>query len=232
MKLDINSPTYNCCDVSSILGEEVRVGKTGNQCIVRSRTTKRASPSPCQQGRQNTFTFVIELWRTLSSLQKEAWADFAFNNPVLDKCGDVSFISAYQWFTKINGVLVNFDSDKMIANPPAAYIAPVEDIAVSFSHQTFCFYGRNLLVAEFSPPVGFGLQIFSVMGDQPSLSRLNLKGNFLLASVQDTELLYGDPPDPGIDPSTLKMFAIAIRTAWKAYRKSASLQCKIPPITG
>lgn len=214
MLLKVNTPSVSCCDVKSIAGANVRIGRKGNQCIVLSRYGKPPSPTPSQAIRRTTFKSLIDLWVGFSSSEKNAWADFAALQPLLNSCGETFFESGYQWFAKINGVLINFGVDKMLSAPPADYDPPGSSIALSLSYSTFCFFPVPVLTGSFTPVAGLGLEVFGFVGRASSAEVFALKSNMLFASVTEDDPIYGTPPDPGIEPSTLKLWFLALRLAW------------------
>lgn len=193
-----------------------------------NRPAYRSSATPCQQQRRVLYRQVPALWRSLTQLQKEAWSDFAAITPLTNACGDVYFDLGYRWFVRINGTLLTIDPIHMIISPPADYTPPVVDMPLTFKHVEFCFYPRRLLVVEFDPPPGQGIEVFALMGASQSEESIRKNGNLLFATDQDQEPLYGEPPDPGIDPSVLLMWALAIRSAWKKFRKGKEISCKTP----
>lgn len=221
-------PDVNCCDLKALAGDDVRIGKDQEQCVVRSRSGVTRTSTSCQRERRIQFAAVPALWRTLSPGQKQAWSDFAAITPLENLCGDTFFESNYRFFVRINGILVNFGNGFMLSDPPANYTAPAIDIPVDTRYTAFCFYPRPLLVAEFDIPAGQGLTTFALMGANYSLSTIRKNGNLLFSTTGGDEPLYGDPPDPGIDPTILPQWLLSIRSAWKAFRKFRDLQCQTP----
>lgn len=222
------TPDVNCCDLKQLLGDTIRIGSSGGQCVVSTRPAYRSSVTPCQQQRRVLYRQVPELWRSLTQLQKEAWSDFASITPLFNACGDTYFDLGYRWFVRINATLLSIDPSHMIINPPANYTPPADDISLTFKYVDFCFYPRKILVVEFDPPPGQGIEVFALMGASQSEASIRKNGNLLFATDQDQEPLYGDPPDPGIDPAVLPMWALAIRSAWKKFRKGKAIPCATP----
>ena len=228
MRLKPTTPDVNCCDLKQLLGNTIRIGPSGGQCVVSIRPVIGRSATPCQAQWRSFFRAVPDLWQSLSQIQKEAWSTFAAAVPLVNKCGDAYFDLGYRWFVRINGVLLSIDIIHMLSNPPANYDPPLDDLEITYKHTDFCFYPRNLLVIELDPPPGFGVEVFALMGASHSEESIRKNGNLLFGTDQPLEPLYGVPPDPGIDPSVLPMWAIAIRSAWKKFRKGKDVSCKTP----
>lgn len=228
MRLLPTSPDVNCCDLKQLLGNTIRLGSSSGQCVVTTRAVLGRSATPCQSQWRSFFRSVPALWRSLSQVQKETWSTFASAIPLLNKCGDVYFDLGYRWFVRINGVLLSIAANHMIINPPANYDPPLADLEITYKYTNFCFYPRKLLVVEFDPPPGIGVEVFALMGASHSEETIRKNGNLLFGTDQSLEPLYGEPPDPGIDPVVLPMWAIAIRAAWKKFRKGKNISCKTP----
>lgn len=228
MRLLPATPDVNCCDLQLLMGNTVRLGSYGGQCVVTTRPVIRRSSTPCQAQWRSFFRSVPDLWRSLTINQKEAWSTFAAATPLLNKCGDVYFDLGYRWFVRINGVLLVIDLVHMLTVPPANYDPPLDNLTITTKYTDFCFYPRKLLVIELDPPPGFGVEVFALMGASHTEATIRKNGNLLFGTDQPLEPLYGEPPDPGIDPTVLPMWAIAIRAAWKKYRKGKNVSCKTP----
>lgn len=204
----------NCCDIKELAGINSRVGKVQNTCIFRSRSAKRSFPTPSQSERRSVFKSVIDLWRTLTTPQKEDWADFAASQPLENACGDVFFDSAFRWFARINGVLVNFGADKMLSNPPDDYISPAVDVPVTTKFSNFCFFSKEVLTASIDPPAGRGVAIFGLVGETDQINVMANRSNMLFATTQTDDPIWGSPPEVGLDPSIPPLWFIALRVAW------------------
>ena len=66
-------------------------------------------------------------WRSLTSVQRSAWFDFAMDNPVTYKPGQVKLLNAWQMFNYVNCQLAVAQYSFLITDPPSMLTLP-EDI--------------------------------------------------------------------------------------------------------
>ncbi len=194
----------SCCDVAAELGTQLPVTKKTGTCHAEHKPTARLVPSPCQLLRRTSFRFLTSLWNSLSTAQKDSWDTLASSTPFVNDCGEVYFISPFNMFSKVNGVLLSFGVSFLLSTAPVAYTPPASMLAYTTSYVDIPQSAYRPLVFDFTVEADRGFQILSYR--KPAVPQ-PLKDSYfrLLSSQTSSRFFYGD-----LTPSSGALFSSVI----------------------
>lgn len=88
---------------------------------MRARSTPVNPNSPAQQSVRTALAALVTAWiETLSSAQRQSWADYAANVTVTNPLGDATTISGQNWYIALNTPRIQNSLDR-VDDAPATY---------------------------------------------------------------------------------------------------------------
>lgn len=183
-----------CCDVADALKPTVQFSGYGKTCRIRNRKTPKYTITVCQRTRRGSWKSIPLLWKTLTSTQKNNWKTLALSIPFLNKCNQPNFLSAYQMFCKVNGVLLNFGELYLLPSAPPNWNPPLLPLSYSKKWIEMPYSDYKLRAMNFLYEDLKGLQLFSMKGWGIPPSKFYIKARLIYSGVNDHDPL-GALPD-------------------------------------
>ncbi len=178
----------SCCDIAAETRDYLPINKKTGTCHAEKNPTALSRLSPCQTARRNAYKALTNLWNTLSAGQKTGWDTLAQATAFVNDCGETYYISAFNMFSKVNGVLINFGSSYMLATAPGSYTPPGSGVSYFHTYATVSYSTHKPLWFMFTPVTGQGVQIFSFKGAEVPTSMQEKYYKFLVAGITETDV--------------------------------------------
>ncbi len=199
----------SCCDVAAATSSNLSVIKRTGTCTASRKSTAPESISPCQLARRNAYKELTSLWNSATPAQKTGWLTLANATPFLNACSEVFFLSAFNMFSRVNGVLLAYGIEFMLIDAPLNYNDPSGPLPYTTDFRVVPYSALKPLVLNFGNDPVRGLSIFSHKGT--SVPTSYEQGYFKLLSAGELDFPIG----PGaFGPETLTI-NIGLRHAYR-----------------
>lgn len=102
--------------------------KTANGQVLKHNSYSQQRGTPLQLARRNFIYRSTQLWRDLSSSDKEDWANATIDFPYINKIGDTAYYTGYQLHNLINANLLLVRKPTR-TTPPTAATLPTKTLS-------------------------------------------------------------------------------------------------------
>lgn len=165
---------------SGSIGGTVFSRNRGGQ-YVRTRAIPVNTNTSQQQAVRSVLSNLAVVWgNTLTQAQRDAWANYAANTPVVNALGQQSFLTAQQWYIKANTARVVNGKTRIDAGPIVmglAILTPISIVASGTTTLTVSFTNTD----PWAIAVNGHLFIYASRPTNPTIN--NLKGPYRFAGA-------------------------------------------------
>ncbi len=125
----------------------------------KKRLVGKRLPNTKQAGALNTSVATTVAWNSLTSLQKDAFNDYALANTYTSRYGTVKLLTGYQWYKQLSQASFYFTGSQLTTPPAYSIPAALPTFTVSMNETN--------IVVEWSTPIDVESLYIYVYGSSP-----------------------------------------------------------------